>query len=360
MGQSRMQYIVKKLVSLTHVCSNCHFPVVSLVVIEARAIKGYMFVPSNATEAACEAATLAANNTIQRINNLYKTKEIFEPFIKEMVASADSCSVHVFSEGNGYFYSVCPYCGKIEPWLDSSLKREIAEKEIAKLPRESFPTVYRDFKEASIRAEVYVKRKIEDIERKRENTAIVEQAKNLFYQTKPKVESLNNRIQSIPEYIELESKKRQIQELQSRKEKTGAFNFKEKKEIKKSIEKLSAEVQELIKSVDVLKNPLDKELQKEKEILDHNQLLAFGCNPEVSLKQINASFCFYYVPNNPPPEPKPSIKEEVITKQIIESSVPTNDNGISNNVRKPMFCHKCGAKLLANSSFCSFCGAKLE
>jgi len=342
---------------LAHICSSCHFPAITIVTLKAEARKRYVFSASEAKSVTNSAANAAVNIVIRRINNLSNTKNVLEWFSEESAGAADSCHVHIFSEGSFNAYAICPHCGRIEPWLNPTLDKDIANKETKKLSSECFPTVFTDGEAATKWAEQIVRTKIAEIELQREDPKMVEQAATLFYKAKENIDLLNKRIRSIPGYLELETKRKQIQDLQTQKEKAGTFRFKEKKEIKQALEKLTHEEYALSYEVNKSKYPLDEELQKENVSLDQNQLIAFGCNPEIMIKKLFSSFTYYYVPNDPPFQPQPFAKKD---DDPSANDLSTTDSERSVNIRKPVFCHKCGQRLLANSSFCSFCGAKLE
>lgn len=280
---------------------------------------------------------------------------------------ADSRYVRFNANGTGSFgicpeaYALCPNCFNIEPWMNSRLEDKVALSLASTLADESFPTVYLEGKDAENWARKIVSQKMARIEEEREDESVVEHAKTEYYHAKHAVDDLNHRIQSIPGFKELESIKKQIEDLQAQQKETGAFKFKAKKEIKDALAKLSADESDLSQKVNIYKNPLDSELYKQQDILEKNQMLAFGCKPDITVKSFFTTFCYRYVPNDPPRE---SFVEETAyeASTFSASTNPTSgssDSGTSNQ-RKPIFCHKCGSKLLSNSAFCSFCGAKLE
>lgn len=113
MSSSRMIATRKRPVFMAHICSECGFPVISIVQIEAEAQKSYSFFQEKAAQIASETADNAINEEISRIEACKNSRSVLtgKRSGSSMIAPGHFCSAS-FSG----FQTSCPFCSNIEPW----------------------------------------------------------------------------------------------------------------------------------------------------------------------------------------------------------------------------------------------------
>ena len=168
MSSSRMIATRKRGVFMAHVCSECGFPMITVVQIEAEAQKTYTFSQSKAEQIASETAENAIHEEISRIESCYSTKQVLVGTHKGsgMISPGHFCT----SSFSGYV-SQFPKCLNIEPWKSTTSKKKMDE-----LSKENFPTVFMDPDKAEKWAFDIVKNMAADIVKKREDDSAVKGA----------------------------------------------------------------------------------------------------------------------------------------------------------------------------------------
>lgn len=133
MASSRMIATRKRGVFMVHICSECGFPMITVVQIESESEKTYTFSQSIASQIASDTAENAITDEIKRIESCYNTKT--QLVGKQKGSGMISPGYFCTSSFSGYV-SQCPKCLNVEPWKSSSSKKKMDD-----LERDNFPVV---------------------------------------------------------------------------------------------------------------------------------------------------------------------------------------------------------------------------
>ena len=141
MGSPRMIATRKQAVFMSHVCSKCAFPLISVVRIESESQKSYTFSQDKASKIASNTAENAIEDEIHRIESCRKDRTVLVGKLKKgsMISPGYFCD----SSFTGH-QTRCPYCGNLEPWKGSSPDGKTFDE----LADANFPVVFKDANDA--------------------------------------------------------------------------------------------------------------------------------------------------------------------------------------------------------------------
>ena len=355
MSSSRMISTRKQGVFMAHICSECGFPQITVVQIEAEAQKEYIFSQSKAEQIAIETAENAICEEINRIESCYQTKL---PLVGKRNGSSMIAPGHFCTSSFSGFASFCPKCLSIEPWKSTSSKKNMDD-----LVKDNFPVVFKDADKAEEWAFDKVRDIVAEISAKRENPAEIEKAIASVKEAKADILSLTHQMNSLPEQIEFDRLNEELKALRSKKANLGLLDFKAKKIIKEKIKILEPQVKSIKAVLDSKIEPLARQIITLGNNLLKTQAIAFGYTDDIMSKNSGNAFSYFFSPNDIPYE----IMEEIENKsQILSNEESPKDINNESVVEEPqgnndaIYCRKCGFKLLSNSTFCTKCGSKID
>lgn len=359
MGSSSIIATRKRQVYMAHICSKCQFPTVSLVVIEAKAEKTYSFFESKAEHIANETANNAIEYEIKRIENCRHTKKVLTEKEKgRSIAWGHYCSSSIFG-----FDNPCPNCKNIEPWQRQNDSTLDYSKIITELKDVNFPLVFKEKGKITQWINSSVSSLRQEIEKKRQNKILVEQAAIKTINSAKKLKKIKEQLESIPELKDRDSVNDHMRKYYDYKEQLGILDFKVRNLVNSTIEEDKIKLENLNKIIADKKQAIKFNIDFEQETLIYNQSVAFGCTEKIMTVEFANTVNYYYAPNDIPKELFSTIDEnektnekELAVELEIEESIDTEFGK-----HKPaIFCRKCGFKLLQNSVFCSKCGIKID
>ena len=128
MASSRMIATRKRPVFMSHICSKCGFPMISVVQIESEAQKTYTFSQEKASQIASDTAENAIEDEIRRIESCRRDRVVLVGKLKKgsMISPGYFCDASF----SGH-QTRCPYCGNLEPWKGASVKKDVSTMEAA-------------------------------------------------------------------------------------------------------------------------------------------------------------------------------------------------------------------------------------
>lgn len=351
MGNSWMIATRKRDVFMAHICSECGFPMITVVQIEAEAQKTYVFSQSKAGQIASETAENAIREEMMRIESCYSTNQVLVGTHKGngMIAPGHFCT----SSFRGYA-SRCPRCLNIEPWKSNAAKKRMNE-----LNKENFPTVFADADKAESWAFSIVRKLVAEILKKREDNSAVGEAIERVIESKIRLEMLREDLDSIPETFDRDRLKTELANAEKLKLQLGILDFKNKRIVNERINIIKLQIKDLSEIIEKKETPIaDRIIELENELL-FTQSIAFGCSDGVLSKKRGNAFSYFFSPNDIPDHITSKIEHHNgdTVKTVLEpqeEALPVNED-----IEKPVFCRKCGYKLLADSAFCTKCGAKV-
>ena len=253
--------------------------------------------------------------------------------------------------------SPCPKCFNLEPWQFSN-----AEKVMDELEVDNFPTVFTDAKEAEEWAIDKVKEHMEIIDIMRTSEKTRKDAAIKVNDSKLKIKSWLDELNSVPERDGLDQLKAELSKAEGLKPQLGVLDFKKKKVLNEKINTLQAQIKNLNDVIHRKTTPLEKRILKLGNELITTQSIAFGYSDKIASKEVGNTVSYYISPNDSPTEVT-STDNNPQPIAIEASIAPTEDIILPNKFitdDKPVFCRKCGFKLLDNSSFCTKCGTKVD
>ena len=351
MGSSRIIATRRRNVLMAHICSECNFPVITVVQIESEAQKTYSFSQTKAEQIAGKTADDAIEHEIRRIENCRRTKTVLISKEKKgsMIAPGHFCDSSISG-----FEGPCPYCANTEPWQTSS------KKAISELNDDNFPIVFKEADNAEQWAHECVSKLMEKIEEKRNDILLVERASTKSVESTKKIQLWQQQLIEIPELKDSEKIKNELQQYQIRKKQLGLLDFKGRKEVNSGIKILELKLEDVNKIISRKVKPINDNIKREQEELLHNQAIAFGLTGNIIVRKQGRSFGYYYEPNSIPEEliSTPS-KNDLVEKEntvIINETKEQSEKRTDENI----FCRKCGFKLIPDSAFCTKCGSKID
>ena len=342
MGNSSVTATNKKSVYMTHVCSKCQCPIISVIQIEAITTLHYFVLGENAENDAYNNSENIIERETCKIDSLHINKVRLQTLKNEEVKIKNG----YYSFSIKGFDTPCPNCFHMEPWQ----KTIGDDSKIIGLSDENFPLTYTSKTNVENWANKCITSLIERIEGLRNNNELVEQKKNSVLASTKRIEEIERMINNIPEIKNKESLSVQLDELKQHKKLLGVFDFKRKKEIDIKIKLVQDRIIEINKIIADKKKPLEAEKNKLGENIQYDQAIAYGCSGNVNIKKLMDSLCYCFTAN------------DILLSDYDNFASSNNTQNEVVNVKddeKAIFCHKCGFKLLEQSSFCSRCGASI-
>lgn len=359
MASSRMIATRKQQVFMAHICSNCGFPVITVVQIQSKAEKSYTFSQSKAAQIASETADNAIEHEIHRIESCGHTKSPLMEKEKKpiMISPGYFCESSISG-----FASHCPNCSNIEPW--KSATPALSKINMDALTEENFPVVFKDANEAEKWARDYILGMIADIENKRKDPLLVRQAEISALQSIKTIQSLEKQLADIPERKEKELLSSQLQEYKAYQNQLGLLDVKGKKEANAQIKVLELKLADISKAIADKADPLQTVIKQEQSELLPVQAIAFGCTGAVTTQRSGYTMSYHYEPN-PISEQlsaeDPEAAEEKTEINHVDTARPLpEENNDAFSQDEIIFCRRCGFKLLPGSIYCTQCGVKVK
>ena len=344
MSSSKIIAKRRRQVYMSHICSKCGFPTISLVLIESEASKGYMVMQSKAEKIASDTADEAIENEIKRINNCSKTKKVLE----KRVYDNPSLGFDLFCKSCiSEFDSPCSYCGNLESWQSET---DAASKSINELEDCNFPNVFKDVNEAEQWAHNYILTLIKEIDKKREDSLVIEQAEKELIENLKFLQEEKYKLVSIAEYSVRDNLKKLLDENECLKNELGILDFKRRKSVGFEIKVLRLKLEDINKTIAEKEKVIVSEIKKLEDCALKKQAIAFGCSSDINVIQQKNVFTYLYKANDIPSE---------ILLQLSNSTEKNKNNDICSD-DKIVFCRKCGFKLIEDSAFCTKCGEKIK
>lgn len=267
-------------------------------------------------------------------------------------------------------------CGNYEPWKSEAY----ADKKTSTLGEAYFPEVFAEKYKAENSARAKAAEEIEllsdptDEERRTSEECIIKLLRQ--------IRELRARRDNLPEQQQIRELDRVKNELASKSSKVGILDFKRKRQH-------SAQLYNVISEQAVCYDMLQKkQLQIDRQIMRLQAetiieaALAYDCTGNVCCVQ-SENVTTYYIETGEIPERVLRIAEsDTETMQISETFASQLDEGLEaakqqlqakaeqshagentatvTETTSPLFCRKCGFKLIAESAFCSRCGSKID
>lgn len=355
MSSSRMISTIRQGVFMAHICSECGFPMITIVQIEAEAEKSYTFSQSKAERIANETAKNAINEEIRRIEACYHTKQ---PLVGKQKGSGMIAPGHFCTSSISGFVSYCPKCSSIEPWKTTASKKKMDE-----LEKDNFPIVFKDADEAERWAFDKVESMISVIETRRQDTFEIERAVNDVKQAKTNILVWVHQMNTLPEQTDYDRLNEELSVAKKQKASLGLLDFKAKNSISKHIKTLESQVEALKDTLDKKMEPIARQIVTEGNKLLTTQAIAFGYTDDILSKQNGQAFSYFFSPVDIPDDIMTEI--ETYVENALSGNKNISDHKVS-HVEEPVsceeaiYCRKCGFKLLSGSTFCSKCGSKVD
>lgn len=348
MSSPRMIVTHRRNVFMAHICSECGFPMITVVHIEAEAQKTYTFSQSKAEQIASETAENAIRDEIRNIEACYSTKQLLVGTHKGsgMIVPGHFCTS--FFSG---FASPCPQCCNIEPWKNPSSAKKMDE-----LDRDNFPIVFTDADKAEMWAFDKVRKMVADIDEKRRDDITVKKAIEKVVDSKIKMKAWLKEFNSIPEAVECNRLKSELSDSEKMKSQLGIFDMKGKRAINEKIKILQLQVKDLNDIIAKKQTPIARRIVNLRTQLLTIQSIAFGCSDNVLNRKNGNAISYFLSPNDIPEE----IRRRIESSDTYESTGTVGLSKEEASDEKPCFCRKCGFKLLPGSIFCTRCGTKVE
>lgn len=279
-------------VFMVHICSQCGFPIISVVHIHTESQKTYSYLESKATQIVQETVENAIREEICRIESCGKTKDV-------LVGTKDESSMirpGYFCESSFSGHQTrCPFCFNVEPWKVPSSYISISQ-----LKDENFPTVFTEAAHAEQWALGYVKNMLDTIKRKAMDVETVARAEMDSVEALFRIEKLLRAVESFPEYDELKQMDKQLLDLKQQKTQLGAFDFKCRKKISDHITVTEQAVEAVRRIVEDKKAKMQIEIFAIKKELTLSQAIAFGCKNDIVTSKLENAVVFYFIPNDIP------------------------------------------------------------
>lgn len=355
MSSSRIIATRKRSVFMAHVCSECGFPMITVVQIEAEAQESYTFSQKKAEQIASETAENAINNEIKYIESCYSTKSVL---VEKQKKQRDDFSGVFFTSSFSGHISQCPKCLNVEPWKAASSKKSMSE-----LYKKNFPTVFTDPDKAEKWAFDIINSMVRECMMKHMDASIAQEAVEKVIDSKIRINAWLKEINSIPEEPERNRLKVELSNAEKLKSQLGIFDFKNKKIISEKIKILRLQIKDLDRIIENKNSPILEKIVKLKNELLVTQSIAFGCTGDVLSEKRGNAISFFISPNDIPDDVLRRIDDSIeSTLKIVTDFKAESLSEVESclDVEKPVFCRKCGYKLLADSLFCTKCGTKVE
>lgn len=353
MSSSRMIATRNQTVYMTHICSKCGFPLVSIVKITSTAEKSYAFSQEKASQIASYTAEQAIEDEIRRIESCRRFRYVLVGNYGEvrMLSPGYFCSASF----SGHI-TKCPFCGNLEPWKSASTNGKTFDQ----LSDDNFPIVYKDVNEAANWATKKVVELINAVNIQRQDDELRRRAASSVVLIRQNLEKYLGLSASIPEKAQIKQLRDQLNKLEIRKGQIGLFDRKGKKEVDTAITATKLKIGDVSKTIIIKDAPYLEQIQNNQYNLLCTQAVAFGCTNQIKTLRNGNAFCYQYIANDIPDEFFVETSEDSVGR-IAETKTNENVQNLNENQQTvgPLFCRKCGFKLLPDSVFCTKCGSRV-
>ena len=141
------------------------------------------------------------------------------------------------------------------------------------------------------------------------------------------------------------------------------WTIKNKKIVNEKINILKLQIKDLNEIIEKKEALITEKIVELENQLFLVQSIAFGCSNAVLSKKNGNAFSYFFSPNDIPNDIMNKIKSSDTSaiesvSEFQKEAMLVNDSSLP--VERPLFCRKCGYKLLAESTFCTKCGVKVE
>lgn len=341
----------KSNVYMSHICSSCGFPVITVVEVVAEAQQTYTF---SRTEAEKSVNQMAENSIVSSMHDIEACKHSLSVVSGKKKRAISGGGYCCYSSFNGYI-SPCSHCLNYEPWISPNSPIPMSQ-----LKPENFPTVYKTAQAAEKWAYEYLDKMMKEIEEKRADETVVESATQNAFASVDRVSSINKELESIKELGDKKILEKQLGELELQNSKVGILDLKNKIDINSKIKDTKLKLSYINKVINDKTAPLNSKLIAEKLFLKNSQALAFGCTGKVKIAKSGLTYCYF---------PETKIMPDDLMERIKNFDKDKNSGAESAEKQKEkqtaspdaaIFCSNCGFKLITGSVFCTKCGAKVE
>lgn len=298
MASSRIVVTKRLSAFMSHICSHCGFPVISVIDIEARAEKTYSFSASNAESIANDKAGEAIEDEIQRIESC---KNYILPLSKKekkssMIYPGCFCESKIIG-----FEASCPYCGNIEPWqTDNKALIKYIRNDRDRLFLDNYPHVFKKAEEAEKWAIDYIKNIIKEINEKRNSSENIKKNEDDAKDSIMRIKNWESQLSDIPELAVRTTIKTQLNELRTLYDEIGILNIKDKITVRKRIKILETKLRDVNLIIKNKSEPINTNISKEKLLLRYSQAVAFGCEENVCNIKMNNTYVYLFNPKDIP------------------------------------------------------------
>lgn len=354
MSSSRIISTITRPIIIGHICSDCGYPVLSVMQVEAKAEKTYSIMQSKAQRIAEDAANSAIDKEIHAIEQCKQSHAMLTSSVKKH----DDGWNGLFSETSISGFDVaCPHCLSFEPW-----KRKKCKKKMEELAEENFPRVFKNYEEAELWGLNYNYDMIKSIESRSYSDEIVVSAKKQAVSLYYLIKDLKEQKDMLPELKQRNIIKEEYDILLSQKEKIGLLDFKNKKKINEKCKILAKRLENMDTAISNRKNKINLQIKENRVQLHNFQLLGYGTTGKNVINKLKETICFLVEPNKIPSDDLKIYGFEYMNKTSIGDNAfgNINTNKEHNPIDlQPIFCKKCGFKLIPNSVFCTKCGSSV-
>lgn len=285
MSSSRIIVTKKQPVIIGNICSCCGSPVLSTILIVAKAEKTYSFSSIKATQIATNTADLAISDEIKRIESCGRFRKVLAPKDNRtnMIQAGLFCSVSL--EG---LRSVCPNCGFLEPWRDS---RNFSF-EMKQLADNNFPVVFQERKNAEAWVRQSISEIIERIEAKRLSTEVVANAKKELDKLHAAIDELKIRRDSLPELNKRNLLEKEKASVLLQKKDVRLLDIRKKRNLLCRIKSIEFSIENEGNEIRRRQHEIDVQIVKGCIAAQKMQLLAFGCTGRYITRELGESISF--------------------------------------------------------------------
>ena len=353
---------MEKNIVVSYICSKCNNPVIEIVKVKT---EGWINGINNSSEYNLQKnLSEKIEFEINRINRIKNNPVLLEPQVNKVNPMHYGPYTESFISG---YDKCCPLCYSYEPWQSNQSTLAFSD-----LKDENYPIVYKSFEKAEKQAFSFLNDKINERNNKTLSLETIENAKSELNHLIPELSLLNNEINNISEIKELVSLREKKDNLVKEKASIRLFDIKGRKEIIEKINSIQAKINDLD---DVVHKKLTKFNNRIKHIeirILSYKAIAYGYSGAIKKAESYSNLCYYAEPNTIPDEELLAINgtSEKQTSCSIQESVITKDDNIKNEETVntpeelindiPVFCRKCGFKLLEDSIYCAKCGTKIK
>lgn len=343
-------YIVltkKQPVIIGYVCSRCKNPIIATVTAQAEATRHYSFSRTMAEEQAEQDAEKAILFEINRIEKCKDEHTALDVVINKpsRLAYGHWCESKLVG-----INTHCPNCLNLEPW------QFFMPLGIGKLEEQNFPIVFAKIEEA----EHWAHKKVDEIIQSMDDSNVgSDDLKKECAFLYVRIQNLTQKRETLPEKSERDNLTAQKETQEEEKKKLGLFDFKGRKIVKRKIDDLFSQIQEISSIIREKEKSLSEDIHACQMRLQSIQPLAYGYTGKKLMKKRFRSIVFMAQPR--------AISQESIEIYRSRTTITPQKVPVQESEQLPpevetsnIFCRKCGFKLLSNSKFCSKCGCEIR